>query len=244
VVEYDEDGKPVRMVGTYSDITTFKKTLQQLELSDKMRIEPMFQSEFLATMSHEVRTPLNAIMGMLHLLKDTELSEGQLDKVQIMHDASKQLLSVLNNVLDFSKIESGKLELEAIPFSLDEIVQQVFSMLAVKAEEKGLELLIRFSSAVPRMVVGDPSRLGQILTNLLTNAIKFTDHGEIELIIGVKNTDKHVAALEFSVVDTGIGLRMKSYQYCLTPMCRLKHRSHENTVVLVLDFPSAKVWWS
>ena len=206
VVEKDENGHPARGFGTLTDITTFKKTLQHVELlrqdAEKANLA---KSEFLARMSHEVRTPLNAITGMLHLLQDSPLNAGQLEKVLAMQTAGKQLLTVLNDILDISRIESGKLELEHIPFDPDQLLRQLVAMFAAQAHEKKIDLVILLGKPLPASVLGDPARLMQILSNLLSNALKFTRRGQVVLKIDCRQTGE-LLAFECEVCDTGVGM--------------------------------------
>jgi signal transduction histidine kinase/DNA-binding response OmpR family regulator/HPt (histidine-containing phosphotransfer) domain-containing protein/tetratricopeptide (TPR) repeat protein len=167
------------------------------------------KSEFLANMSHEIRTPMNAIIGMAHLALRTNLNHRQQDYVTKIHRAGLSLLSLINDILDFSKIEAGKLETEAVPFFLDELLNNVASVTSQRAAEKQLEYLFHVPSSIPRHLVGDPLRLGQVLINLVNNAIKFTDQGEIELSCALQQeaTDG-MATLHFAVRDTGIGMTL------------------------------------
>jgi signal transduction histidine kinase/DNA-binding response OmpR family regulator len=165
------------------------------------------KSEFLANMSHEIRTPMNGIIGMTELALNTPLSTVQRDYLQTVHRSAELLLVILNDVLDFSKIEAGKLQMESIDFSIRQMLDDALKPFALRAHEKQCELMVDIRSSVPDALVGDPHRLRQVLGNLVSNAIKFTDRGEI--VVRVERTRLHEsdrASLRFSVIDTGIGI--------------------------------------
>jgi two-component system sensor histidine kinase/response regulator len=164
------------------------------------------KSIFLANMSHEIRTPMNAIIGMAHLALRTELDTKQRDYIEKIRTAGLSLLGIINDILDLSKIEAGKLDVEHVSFHLDDVLGNVSTVTGAKAHEKRLEYLFAFPLDVPRHLVGDPLRLGQVLINLVNNAIKFTDHGEIHVSCEVLETGADRIQLQFTVRDTGIGM--------------------------------------
>jgi two-component system sensor histidine kinase/response regulator len=200
-------GRPGGMVGVMVDISDRKQMEADL-LAAKTHAEEAARakSSFLANMSHEIRTPMNAIMGMTHLALQTGLSPKQLDYLKKIDSSSRMLLRLINDILDFSKIEARKLDLESIPFQLDEVFQNLSTLVSDTVQEKGLEFLFDIAPDTPLDLTGDPLRLGQILNNLVFNALKFTDTGEIVVAVRPLETVDDRVVLQFEVRDTGIGL--------------------------------------
>jgi PAS domain S-box-containing protein len=200
-------GRILRLEGVVQDVTERKRTEAELRLlTEKSKAAEEAKGHFLANMSHEIRTPMNAVLGLTHLLLKTTLAPRQKEFVDRIRSASNSLLGILNDILDFSKIEAGKLEFESIPFEPDEVLRNACELASVKAGEKGLRLSWGKAEEVPPVLVGDPLRLGQILLNLASNAVKFTHEGGVTLEAHLESLVGDQCMLHFLVRDTGIGL--------------------------------------
>ncbi len=235
----DEAGRPVRFVGTRIDISQLKRIEEELRSAkEAAEAASRAKSDFLAHVSHEVRTPLNAILGMIELALDTPLTDQQRKYLSVVQSSAEALLEMINDLLDFSKIEAGKLELDRATFSVRALVHDTLRSLALRAHRKGLELVGHIQPDVPDSFVGDAGRLRQVLTNLVGNAIKFTEHGEVVVSVGLQiadcrlqierqeerhpgvdvdtfpssNPQSAICNLQFEVRDTGIGIPREKQQ--------------------------------
>jgi two-component system sensor histidine kinase/response regulator len=203
----DDAGRLQATVTIVHDITELRQTEEELRRAREVAEEATHtKSMFLANMSHEIRTPMNAIIGMAHLALRTSLDAKQRDYVQKIHGAGSSLLRIINDILDFSKIEAGRMEIENVRFALDDVMSNVSAVIAQKVFDQGLELLFDMIDDVPQNLVGDPLRLRQVLVNLVNNAVKFTEAGEVHLRIRLVEREANRVRLEFSVRDTGIGM--------------------------------------
>ena len=205
-----EDGAAQGWVGTLADITTEAGAEAAMaQARDQADKASSLKSDFLANMSHEIRTPMNGVIGLTELLLETDLNDHQREFAQTLSNSGQALLTVINGILDFAKIETGKLEVEDIEFSVQSIVDDVVDLLAPSARTKGLELMAMLDRSVPAVVSGDPSRLRQVLTNLAGNAIKFTHSGEVVIrvtAVRAAESARSETVLRFELTDTGVGI--------------------------------------
>lgn len=207
VVSRNQSGEPIRMVGSIADITERKCYEKSLKIAkEQAEIASRAKSEFLANMSHEIRTPLNAVIGFTDLLLKTPLNEVQKQYVNNANISGKALLGIINDILDFSKIEAGKMELEMIDSDIIELIEEVASIIKFHVTSKELDFIVNIEEGIPKIAKVDPVRLKQILINLLNNAVKFTEKGEIELSVGFCDRGDNIGVYEFRVRDTGIGI--------------------------------------
>ncbi len=203
----DREGRIIRFVAMKQDVTEAKRSREELiRAKEEAEAANEAKSSFLATMSHEIRTPMNGIIGMTELLVGTDLSAEQREYLEIVRTSAHALLHIINEILDFSKIQAGKMEIERIPFDVRALADGAVDMFALRARDKGLDLACEIDPSVPAAVLGDPTRLRQVLFNLLDNAVKFTERGSVRLRIEGRPLPGGAFELTSSVSDTGIGI--------------------------------------
>lgn len=203
-----KDGELTGFFGTSLDITTRKKFEDELVLARKEAIAASkAKSDFLSVMSHEIRTPLNAIIVMAEMLINEVQDAHHKENIEILNISAKDLLSIVNDILDYSKIEAGRLELENININIRDFINKIIKTNALKADEKRIRLDLDLDSSIPETLIGDPLRLGQVLRNLISNAVKFTEKGGVKLLVKLRGIDKENCRIYFGIKDTGTGIR-------------------------------------
>ncbi len=226
---HDADGRIVRLISVQNDSSDMHKIRDQLEQARlKAEDASRTKSQFLSAMSHEIRTPINGVLGITTLLLDCGLNATQRHYAELIASSGNSLLAIINDVLDFSKVEAGKLTLEALDFDLDELLAELVSIHGLRAREKSLSLHTHTEPNTPRFLRGDPYRLRQILNNLLGNACKFTQRGSVSLTVGIASADAQRICLRFEVTDTGIGIAPDKQRLLFQPFSQVDNSITRN----------------
>jgi len=217
----------VGLIGISWDITERKHYESELmRAKEQAEAGTMAKNEFIASISHEFRTPMNGILGLAEMFRNTTLDETQADLLKGIVSSAENLLVLVNDLLDFSAIEAGKMELDSQPFMLDRVLEDVFHVLRLKAQEKSLEFTVKISGDVPKHLVGDSKRLGQIIINLANNAVKFTEQGSVSVHISMLSHSADRALLRFEVRDTGIGIPQEAMDSLFKVFSRIRQNQH------------------
>ena len=212
-VAEDESGKITKFIGVLQNITERKKWEDELKAAKEEAEEAsLAKSQFLANTSHEIRTPMNAIMGLTYLISQSDLNGTQKNYISKIQISAQTLLRIINDILDFSKVEAGKIEIENIKFDIDKVLENVSTLYSASADNKGIALNFDIGDGIPHELKGDPLRLEQMITNLTTNAIKFTNQGEVNVAVRIEEENDNKIKLHFSVSDTGIGLQKEQIE--------------------------------
>ena len=249
---FNKNGIITNFVAVKQDVTEIKNLQKKLiKAKEEAELANKSKSEFLANMSHEIRTPMNAIWGFIDLLYQTSLNETQKKYLDIIKSSSENLLKILNDILDLSKLESGNIEFEKINFNIHRIIIQCINIFSKKAEEKGISLKYKIDENVPEYLIGDPTRISQVINNLLSNAIKFTENGEVGIKVNLKNMYKSEAELLIIVYDTGIGIEQDKLNKIFDPFSQADSsitRRYGGTglgltiVKKIINYYNGKIW--